>query len=306
MKTTHRNSLLAALLVCLAPAAASATEAHLTPNSNGGSGAMPSGYSKLHFSLANGDWTGDLTLPQSPRQGDVVELSSSATMAANLDMASTTHGDLLNDLPVTAQTNIQLRWSAARNHWFVLGGTSARRVTLSQQGEATVPMSEHAITDVFTTSSKAIARVNLPEWAPDMAQLAFVNSQPHTVELRSAGKGMSCATEQVCAFLFNDNDGAWHARAAYARFQPIEVQLPEPSARIMDVVVGSVSEDVTTPSVLRLPTGALEGDLYTLSNPSGDHFTRLAPDNSNLSGYIKLPRNGITLRYDAATRTWRR
>lgn len=304
MKNSRRNSLLAALLVCLAPAAASATEIRLTPSSNGDSGAMPSGYSKLYFDLIDGDWAGELKLPEHPRPGDVVELSSRAAWTSTLDTSKTTHADLL-DLTINAGTNVQLRWSSNYQRWHMLGGETARFLTLHQEGEATVPMSEHVLTDVFPSMSKTITRVNLPEWAPKLAQLAFVNTNPNDVEIRSGGKRTTCPSTQTCAYIFNDMDSAWHARAAYARIQPSQVDLPEPTARVMDVVVGSAAEDLTTPSMLRLPATAVEGDVYTLSNPSGDHFTRLQPDHSNLSTAISLPANGITFRYDAAARTWR-
>lgn len=305
MKNPRRTSLLAALLVCLAPAAASATEIHLTPRSNGGSGAMPSGYSKLHFNLADGDWVWDLKLPENPRPGDVVELSSRATWSSSLDTSKTTHADLL-DLMINAETNIQLRWSNALQRWHMNGGESARRLTLHQEGEATVPMSEHVLTDVFPSAMKTITRVNLPEWAPRLAQLSFINASANDVEVRSSGKRMACASSQICTYIFNDMDSAWHARAGYARIQPTEVALPEPTARVMEVVVGSAAFDTTTPKTLHLPAVALEGDVYTLSNPSGDHFTRLQQVNSDLSDFIALPSTGITFRYDAATRTWRR
>ncbi len=308
MKNSRRNYLLAALLVCLAPAAASATEIRLTPSSNGDSGAMPSGYSRLYFDLVDGDWVGELKLPEHPRQGDVVELSSRAAWAATLDTSKTTHADLL-DLTINAKTNIRLRYSVLGSNgtqaWHMFGGESARYVTLHEEGEATVPMSGHALTDVFPNVKKTITRVNLPAWAPKLAQLAFVNTSANDIEVHTGGKDMACPSTKICNYIFNDMDSAWHARAGYARFQPSRVDLPEPTARVMDVVVGSAAEDLTTPSILRLPATAVEGDVYTLSNPSGDHFTRLLPDHSNLSTDISLPASGITFRYDAATRTWR-
>ncbi len=305
MKITHRNSLLAALLACLAPAAASAGEAHLSPNTNGASGAMPSGYSKLHFDLADGDWTRDLMMPRDPRQGDQVVLTSGATYSSNLDLVGTTHAALLS-LPINTGTNIEFRWSNQLQKWHVQGGESARLVVLFQGGEATVPMSELMVTDVFTSNARITTRLNLPEWAPQGAQLSFNNTQQHDVEVRSGSKHTGCPATQTCAYVFSDLDGTWHGRTGRLQFQPTEIDLPVPTARLMDVVVGSPAEDVTTPAILRLPADAVDGDQYRLSNPSGDHFTRLAPDNSDLSGYTRLPRNGITFRYDVATRTWRR
>ncbi|KGM22927.1 hypothetical protein [Stenotrophomonas maltophilia] len=305
MKTTHRNTLLAALLVCLAPAAASATEAHMGPNSNGGSGAMPSGYTKLHFELGNGDWVSEVKLPANPRQGDVVVLSSWADWASKLDTANTSFANLLS-MPIDSQTHIELRWSGARSSWYVIGGTSARLLTLHQSGEATVPMSNHLMTDVFTSVSKQINAVNLPQWAPQGAQLAFTSGQANDVEMRDGSRRMSCAATQTCTYIFSDLDGKWHARVARLQFQPNQEDLPEPTARLMDVVVGSVAEDLTTPHVLRLPANAVDGDLYRLSNPSGDHFALLMADHSDLSIEIKLPTDGVTFKYDAATRTWRR
>lgn len=305
MKTTRRNTLLAALLVCLAPAAASATEAHMGPNANGGSGAMPSGYSKLHFELGNGDWVSEVKLPAHPRAGDVVVLSSWAEWGSKLDTAGTNFANLMS-APIDSQTHIELRWSAARNNWYVIGGGTSRLLTLHQAGEATVPMSEHLMTDVFTSASKQINIVNLPQWAPKGAQLAFSSTQAHDVEIRDGAKRMRCPAARTCTYIFSDTDGKWHARDARLQFQPSTVDLPEPTARLMEVVVGSPVEDLTTPHVLRLPATAVDGDMYRLSNPSGDHFAVLLADNSDLDIEIKLPVDGVTFKYDAATRTWRR
>ncbi|HGM5876239.1 TPA: hypothetical protein ACKP4S_000708 [Stenotrophomonas maltophilia] len=310
MKTTHRNSLLAALLACLAPAAASAGEAHLSPNTNGGSGAMPSGYSKLHFDLADGDWTRELMMPRNPRQNDRVVLTSGATYSSSLDLGGTTFADLLS-LPITTGANIEFRWDGKLQKWYVQGGESARQVVLFKKLESTVPMSELMVTEVFTSTTWTTTHLNLPEWAPQSALLSFSNMQQHDVEVRSGSKRTNCPATQTCAYVFSDLDGAWHRRTGRLQFQPTEIDLPVPTARLMDVVVGSAAEDMTTPAVLRLPADAVDGDLYRLSNPSGDHFTRLLTFHSDIACHdmgcdMKLPEEGVTFRYDAATRTWRR
>ncbi len=301
MKSSRCNTLMAALLVCLAPAAASATEAYLTPSKNGGSGAMPSGYSTLHFDLANGDWIRDLRLPAEPRNGDVVVLSSEAEFTAHLATGRTSLENL-GYLPVPSGSNVMLRWNSSMGNWHVLGGDSARLLTLHASGEATVPASAHAVTDVYTSASTQITKVNLPQWANDGAQLVFHNRTD--TALRSGSQYTYCFAGESCAYVFSSQDGHWHARIGKVQVKPTESQLPVPVARMTRVVAGSAAEDITMPAELRLPATAVQGDLYTLSNPSKDHFAVLSPVNTDQTRFMSLASTPRTFRYDGAQQRW--
>lgn len=305
MKTTHRNTLLAALLVCLSPIAASANEAYLTPNTNGGSGAMPSGYSKLYFELGNGNWVGTLKLPATPRQGDTVVLSSMADWNARLETAATAF-DKAGYLPVDALSNVELRWSSTFNRWDVIKGESARLVYGRSQYFLTIPASHHAVTQVGIYQNKWAGEAYLPSWAPQGAVLVVANESTSEVIVSGSSAAFNrfdCESATQCAFVF-DADGKWRARSGRVQFRPIDVDLPSPAARWTDVVVGRAVEDLTTPGLLRLPANAVDGDIYKISNPSGELFVRLLPDNTNLGKELRVPARGYILRYDGAQRRW--
>ncbi|WP_285301716.1 hypothetical protein [Stenotrophomonas maltophilia group sp. Smal13] len=305
MKTTHRNSLLAALLVCLTPVAVSANEAYLTPNTNGGSGAMPSGYSKLYFELGNGNWVGTLKLPAAPRQGDTVVLSSMADWNARLETAATAF-DKAGYLPVDALSNVELRWSSTFNRWDVIKGESARLVYGKSQYVLTIPASHHAVTQVGIYKNKWAGEAYLPTWAPQGAVLVVANETSSEVIVSgysAAFNRFDCKSETRCAFVF-DADGKWRARMGREQYRPVDVDLPSPGARWTDVVVGSAAEDVTTPGLLRLPANAVDGDIYQISNPSNELPVYIAADNSNRDVDVRVSAKGYIYRYDGSQRRW--
>jgi hypothetical protein len=97
---------------------AQAGEVQLTPNSNGG-GQLPSGYDKVVFTMADGNWTPAITLPASPTNGAQVQISSSAGYSANLD---TTKVDLpLNPLSLNAGDSYLLTFRTDQAKWTVSG-----------------------------------------------------------------------------------------------------------------------------------------------------------------------------------------
>jgi len=302
MKTTHRNTLLAALLVCLAPAAASAAEAYLTPSKNGGSGAMPSGYSKLYFELASNDWVNHMQLPANPQPADFVVLSSLAHGSSRLDAARTAFADLVY-LPIDTFANVELRWSKANQRWDIWDGLSARRVIAREEhGDFAVPQSEHAITQVYIGSKLSPVSMYLPTAAPKAAVLAVTNDSAHAVGIANYGPGgpaFVCPATRACAFVFNSDDGKWHARHGRDHIKPTEYQLPKPSKRWTDLVTGSAAEDTTTPITMRMPADAIDGDIYQLTDPSNSNVFMVEGASTK-----PLSSVSVTLRYDASQRRW--
>lgn len=299
MKNSRRNTLLAALLVCLAPAAASAAEAYLTPSKNGGSGAMPSGYTKLYFDLTSNDWVNQMQLPANPQGANFVVLSSEAHGSSRLDAAKTAFADLVY-LPVDTGTEVELRWSKANQRWDVMNSPSARLIITGR--DLAVPQSNEALTQVTIASHANKATLLLPTSAPKGAVLAVANDSADTVGIggETAGGGsFSCPAAWSCAFVFNSGDGKWHARRGRGQIKPTEYQLPTPSKRWTDLVTGSAAEDVTTPNAMRMPADAIDGDIYQLTDPSNSNFFKVEG-----AGTRPLSSVPVTLRYDASQRSW--
>lgn len=303
MKISRRTSLLAALLVCLAPAAASAAEAYLTPNKNGGSGIMPSGYSSLYFDLADGDWTDELTLPANPRSGDAVILRSGAAAPARLDAANTSFSDL-EYLPVDAGTDVTFFWEPAAAGWLVLGGASSR-IVLPTRGEPEmkIPASSHTVTQVHDNSWGYVA-LALPAQAPGGAQLAISGNQRNSIEVRDGNEVSTCPVKTACAYVFDAADRRWHARGGRAEIRTSQMDLPVPAHRWTRLVVGSPASDLDTPGLLRLPGAGTDGDIYQVDNPSGDHFAYILTDNTSLVEAVPVSGGTHTFRFDASQKAW--
>ena len=61
----------------------------LSPNQNNNSGSIPTGYSDLEFSLANGNWVKNLSLPKNANNSDKITIRSSAAYSSYLDTSNT-------------------------------------------------------------------------------------------------------------------------------------------------------------------------------------------------------------------------
>ncbi|PJL58868.1 hypothetical protein [Stenotrophomonas maltophilia] len=307
MKNSRRNNLLAALLVCLAPAAASAAEGYLTPSTNNGSGNMPSGYSTLYFELSDTDWVPKLALPKQPKQGDMVILSSLSSKYATLSSARTAFA-AQSYIPVENLSNIVLRWSDSHQRWDVNNGESSRVVYGQRKDTLEVPMSDHLVTQVgLYDTTKWANQVKLPAWAPQGAVLVVANSTSNDVQVGgdavANGATSTCESRQNCSFVFGA-DGKWDVREGNVRVKPA-AQLQAPVARWNHVLLGNPAVDVDMQPTMRLPAEGNEGDVFQIANVYGAKFTEVLPDNTNMAGGTYVPKGiPLVLRYDAAQRRW--
>lgn len=295
MKNSRRNTLLAAVLVCLAPAAASAAEGYLTPSTNNGSGNMPSGYTKLYFELASNDFAAELALPANPRDHDRVILSTLADRNSRLNAKGTSVEDLVY-IPVDSLSNFELIKTTYAG-WGAAGGLSAGRVVLTSGEHGVAPMTEKLMTDINVGGN--VKTVQLPASAPAgaVAGVHSFNGQDVTITGLAGGASV-CLQSTTCGFVFDAADGRWHARRGRAHYQPTTSQLPKMEQRWTDIVTGSPAEDVTTPQHMVLPTSAVEGDIIQLTDPSNSRFYTV----NNATSYLSSqPR---TYRYSSQAGRW--
>lgn len=291
-----RKLLCTATLLCLAPFAASAAEAHLTPKSNGDSGAMPSGYSKLFFELSDSDFAAELKLPANPRHYDRVVLTSMAERrVAMLDAAGTSVADLVY-IPVPRLSNIALAKSDNMARWISFGqGSDDTRIVLKDGPHAQAPATEKTLIDLHVTGG--VSSVGLPPQAPARAVLGLVNYTQNEVTIKGpevAGGVQTCGVAQSCGFVFDGADGQWHARRGRAHFQPTTAQLPKMQQRWTDIVLSGPAEDVTTPRNMTLPVEAVDGDIIQITDLSSSRFY-------TINGH---PINKATYRYNASEGRW--
>ncbi|WP_171957041.1 hypothetical protein [Stenotrophomonas maltophilia] len=269
--------LCAATLLCLSPFAASAAEAHLTPSTNGGSGAMPSGYSKLYFETSDSDFAAELKLPSNPRYADAVVLTSlSGYQTSRLDAAGTSVADLVY-IPVRPFDNYVLYSNNKLGYWMVSGeGLSSDRIGLKVDGHAQAPATDKRMIDL--NIGAPTTSVGLPGAAPNGAVLGLVNYAGYDLEVKGpelAGQPQTCAAAQICAFVFDAADGQWHARRGRAHFQPTTSQLPKMAQRWTDIVLSGPAEDVITPLQMTLPVEAIEGDVIQIRDMSDSRAYRV-------------------------------
>lgn len=291
-----RKLLCAATLLCLAPFTASAAEAHLTPKSNGDSGAMPSGYSKLFFELSDSDFAAELKLPAIPRHLDQVVLTSMAQrQTAMLDATGTSVADLVY-IPVPRLSNFALQKTNTLGRWIATGrGMSETRIVLNNGTHEQAPATDKTLIDLHVT--KAVSSVGLPPQAPARAVLGLVNYTQNDVTIKGpevAGGVQTCAVAQTCAFVFDGADGQWHARRGRAHFQPTVAQLPKLQQRWTDIVTAGPAQDVTTPQHLTLPVEAVDGDIIEFTDLSNSRFYTINGQATNKATY----------RYNASEARW--
>lgn len=292
-----RKLLCAATLACLAPLAASAADGYLTPGKNGGSGEMPSGYTKLYFELADNDFVADVKLPANPRHKDRVELSSMARNSSRIDASGTSVADLVY-VPVDSLSNYTFLYSDNEGRWMVTHeGLSSTRVVINADDRPPMPVIEHNLVDMHVGGT--LSHMPLPSTAPVGAALGVVNYSKEDFVLSGPELAESysiCRVGQSCAFVFDGGDGKWHARRGRARFQPTEPQLPVPAQRWTDIVTDGAAFDLITPREMLLPTGGIEGDILQFTDLSDSHFFKV-------HGKM-LTDKPLTFRFDSQSQRW--
>ncbi|MFL4617048.1 hypothetical protein ACJ6WH_00085 [Stenotrophomonas maltophilia] len=306
-----RKLLCAATLACLAPFAASAADAYLTPSKNGGSGNMPSGYSHVYFELADNDWVGRLSLPAHPRNGDRVTLSS----LAGRDVAGASYSALLANktvfadhvyIPVDNLSNVVFRWTDKYARWDVIDGVSGRMVVGRNQDTLRIENSEHVLTQVNLFDTRRAAQVELPSWAPNGALLVVANASNDDVRVNGGPASLAnsnCTAGSNCGFVFGA-DGAWHVRKGSGVASPA-AQLPVPEKRWTQIAMGNLATDPAIPREIGLPSEAVCGDVYTMITGDDTGFTRVKAENTNTPSGVTL-RRGIRYmyRFDGAKGIW--
>jgi hypothetical protein len=303
-----RKLLCAATLACLAPFAASAAEAHLSPNTNGGSGAMPSGYSTLYFTTYDADWAQDLKLPANPSDGDRVVLESQAQNPSYLDTKGTVFAGQVF-APIYRSNAYAFTWDAARSEWNIADGSSARQLVGQNVAVQQIPVSgNHKLTQVTLYDGLHAGTVELPTLAHEAALLVVSNRATWGTRISgniSTGSDVTCASNTDCGFVYDQRDGKWHAREGRVRLQATTSQLPATQNRWTEIVAGPTHEDIDTPQLMILPRDAVDGDVYRFSDPSNSNFYQLSGVNTtNQDNPVTLDSRPITLRYLGSHGLW--
>jgi hypothetical protein len=179
-----------------------------SPNSNKGSGAIPPNYGVVNFSVSNGNWVATLTLPNSAKNGAVINITSTAGYNTNI---ATTNTDI--PLPTILLKNGESQsfvYSSADARWIA---QSLKTFTPNTDG-ATVPdLTGFKMARYAMSNGNWTATVTLPVTAADNT-LLLVNSDADLNAQISSANIMYASTLNLrkgdrYAFVFRANLNRW-------------------------------------------------------------------------------------------------
>lgn len=98
-----------------AAAMSSAYAIDLSPNSNGGTGNIPSGHSVVNFKVSNGNWVPSINLPASASNGSVVNISSEAGYDSNIITSNTDYP--LGSMLLKNGQSVSFVYQASQSRW---------------------------------------------------------------------------------------------------------------------------------------------------------------------------------------------
>ncbi len=154
----NKNILIGSVLALLCFGTAQAAEIQLSPSTNGG-GRLPSGFTKITFTMGDGNWAPSIVLPSTPADGAQVLLSTTAAYSSSVD---TTKVDLpLNPLTLVTGDSYQFTWSATAGKWTV-SGSKVARYTPNQNG-AVLPDTHPKLSFYTTSDGNWVPNITLPK-----------------------------------------------------------------------------------------------------------------------------------------------
>lgn len=221
--------LLAALAIPTVPDA-HATERVTSPNQNGGSGQIPSGYTRVVFNVSDGNHVRDIQLPAHPRHGYVVEVGSHATFASRLAARSTVYD--IDHIPVENGTRWVFRWDDTTRRWSPAEGV--QELHAPNQPEYHMPTPTARMVYLYVGDGYHASRIRLPPRAADGTLLAVQTKAtwassilPDHVQFAST---LRLQRGDVYAFRYSTAAGTWQLTRAPQREQPATAPLSAPTS----------------------------------------------------------------------------
>lgn len=286
----------------VSPLAATTTdEVALTPKNVEG-GQIPSGYSRVVFTLSNGNWNETFTLPIEPTDGSVVEVRNNAAYATTLASSTTDIG-----ISPTVRTGQSLTFTyAASSNWWTVSGTMLTRTSPKTVGDAvpsTTPYTYYRLANGDWTGGVA-----LPSDAAD-GNIIIIAS---TATWKSAVLGenvLHASTTSIHAgdiyhfrFIVDEEAGTrkWVLTSAPTRTVDPVATVPTPTSPRTAM---TLTDEAWLESV-SLPAKAADRDRVTLRS-SATKPTRILASSIEASGNLTLTKGTeYTLMYVADRSLW--
>ncbi|MGO4703138.1 M12 family metallo-peptidase [Dyella sp. 2RAB6] len=205
-----------------------AQTASLAPNQLG-SGQLPSGYSRITFTLANGNWTGAIHLPAKPRNGDQVEIISTALYPSSLSNFRT---DLpIKSLDIRNGDRFLLTYLSGADAWTISGSGIAY---LSPNDSGADMSGKSKRITVYTMADANWLRLPiLPSHANDGDLLLVRSRATYTASIDSSrtmyASTMRLATGDSYAFKYLSAFGKWVLIDATTRQVNARTDIPTPA-----------------------------------------------------------------------------
>lgn len=264
------------------------TTISLSPNSNHGSGNIPPNYGVINFSVGNGNWTGTLTLPNSAKNGAVINIKSTAQYNTNI---VTTNTDIpLSTIVLKNGESQNFIYSAVESRWIA---QSIKTFTPNTDG-ATVPdLTGFSLSRYAMSNGNWTGTVTLPATAADNTVL-MVNSDADLNAQISSTNIMYASTLNLrkgdrYAFIFRANLNRWVPVKTPVR----TVAAPLATSALTSITAPQtevVFDDAHWTSVITLPATAGDRDKIVVRSTAAQP-AEISNTNLAYQGTLKVNKN---------------
>lgn len=305
MKKTSNLLAASLLLACCAPTASLwAAEADLSPNTNGGTGHLPSGFSQLNFLMENGDWAPVIRLPTTPTHNDRVSLYSEARWAARLDLAGTAF-ESARSVGVSPWDLLDLVWNAHAGRWDVQNSRIARALLGPNKAVDRIASSQHLLTQYTMIDGMHAGELHLPLQAPNNAMLTVANRATWSTRINLGNdhnpRWRTCGSLTDCVFAYDTKRGGWHAADRSSSVRPV-AELPFPVSGVMRVELNPAIDPATH---MTLPKHAVHGDVYVFLDEAGIDDHRVEATHTSMPASRGLAKGQeLRMRYSGIDELW--
>ncbi|CAD5200799.1 DUF2599 domain-containing protein [Pseudomonas sp. FEN] len=190
----------------------------LSPNAIGGQGNIPARDSVINFSLADGDFSSNLSLPDAAPDATRITINSNATYKSVLSLKNTDVG--VDAISVEKKDSFSFVYSASRQKWRV----QTVSYSPNSQGSTIPDLSGQKIIRYSVADGNWAAAVTLPNSAPDGSVVLFDSTATYSSQISpvntSTGK-LEVKTGERYSLVYRADLKSWSALRRDANDSPV-------------------------------------------------------------------------------------